>query len=120
MATHTLHVEGWQPAKLNELMRVHWSSRRQLKETDYSTVLVEACNQNVPKAEGRRRVSVRYTLGKFQRLPDVDDPFAKSLLDALVRALLLVDDSPKWCEYARVQYQRGPRKATTVTLEDLP
>ena len=52
------------------------------------------------------------------RLPDPDN-LLKSLLDALVHAKLLVDDSAAWVELGEVRVERGGHRKTVVTLEDL-
>lgn len=70
----------------------------------------------MPKATGRRRVSVSVDCHKTP--PDADNVL-KSLLDALTACGLVIDDSPAWCELGTVAVARGPRDRTVVTLEDL-
>jgi Holliday junction resolvase RusA-like endonuclease len=68
----------------------------------------------------RRRVAVRVANPHY-RGRNVPDPLSplKSLLDALVQAGLLVDDSERWCEIVvPVKYVSG-EKSTTIFLEDL-
>jgi hypothetical protein len=48
------------------------------------------------------------------------DSYFKSLLDALVSAGLLVDDSAKFCELAPTTYERATRRASVITLTDIP
>jgi hypothetical protein len=43
----------------------------------------------------------------------------KSLLDALTWHGFLRDDGPDWCEITPVEYACG-KKATVITLEDIP
>ena len=49
------------------------------------------------------------------------DPDAswKVILDACVAAGRLVDDGPQWCELGPVNYGRGPKRATTIILEEI-
>jgi hypothetical protein len=61
---------------------------------------------------------VRATItAPFRRLPDPDAPL-KSLLDGLVTAGLIVDDSARWVEWSCPVFERGP-KATTIILEEM-
>jgi hypothetical protein len=55
-------------------------------------------------------------LGPRQRGAD-PDAYWKSLLDALVHAGLLVDDSPKWCELGPVRFERECRRKPAIQLE---
>lgn len=118
MATHTLTIPNWHPARLNELLNCHWAERNRRKKQDKAMVACYKFLANVPEAEGRRRVSLKLTLGKGQRRPD-KDAWWKSTLDALVACGLLVDDSPDWCEPGAVEYARGATKGTVIVLEDL-
>jgi hypothetical protein len=117
MATHTLTVPNWHPARVNELLG-HWRKAHRLKSADRNTVVLEAYRQGVPKARGKRRVHLEIVLGPGQRGAD-PDAFWKSSLDALVRAGLLVDDRKECVELAPVTFSRGERKATVITLTDL-
>jgi hypothetical protein len=71
----------------------------------------------IPPATGRRRVTQRITLVGNDRRRD-DDGAWKGLLDGLVKARVLVDDGPDWVETAPVEYDRGKRRKTAVTIED--
>jgi Holliday junction resolvase RusA-like endonuclease len=68
----------------------------------------------------RRRVSVVATDPAYSRPQCRPDPLAiyKSLLDSLVHAGLLVDDSGVWCEPVPAVYRAG-EKMTTIYLEDI-
>lgn len=112
---HTLMIAGWTPTPLNRLMS-HVRARIKRKQDDRVIVLAAALNADVPKAYFPRRVSVTVTAPG--RLPDPDN-LLKSLLDALVHAKLLVDDSAAWCELAAVKVERGPVRKTVMQLEDL-
>lgn len=113
-----LSIDGWRPARLNELLEVHWAKAHRRKNADALRILVACQNAKAPKAEGKRRVTLTWRLEKGERTPDADGVW-KSLLDALVRAGQLKDDNPTWCECAPVQFERGPVKGITVELEDL-
>ncbi|MBY0527335.1 MAG: hypothetical protein K2R98_28320 [Gemmataceae bacterium] len=93
------------------------ASRR--KRQDKEMVGTYSRIAGVPKAVGRRRVSLVVTLSRRQKRGD-DDNWWKSLLDALVAAGQLVDDSPDWLERGSVAFQRGDPPATRIILEDLP
>lgn len=116
MSTHTLVIDDWRPVGLNLLLRSHWGKRARLKRLDRETVAVYALARRVPKATGRRRVSVSVDCHKTP--PDADNVL-KSLLDALAACGLIIDDSHAWCELGTVTVSRGPRDRTVVTLEDL-
>lgn len=118
MSTHTLIVDGWQPARLNDLLG-HWSRRARLKRADRDVIAAYARLAGVPSARGRRRVSLLITLAPRQRAPDPDSLW-KSTLDALVRCGLLLDDDRFGVELGPVTFDRGPARQTAITLEDVP
>ena len=82
------------------------------------------CHQaGVPKASGKRRVSVTILQPASTpgRMPDPDN-LLKSLLDALVQAGMLVDDSSKWLTQGKVEILREPTVAaleTVIEFEDI-
>lgn len=119
LRTWVIAIDGWLPERVNVLLRCHWSQRKKLMVTASQQVGLARLLAGVPRADdtrARRRVSVVY---QQPRGPAADpDARWKHLLDALVRAGLLVDDSPKWCELGSVETVRGPRQ-TVVTLEDV-
>jgi hypothetical protein len=113
-----IFVDGWRPASLNELLRGGpWGAHR-LKRRDREYVVLFANLARVPRAAAKRRVSLRITLPPKQRRWD-GDALWKSLLDACVRAGLLKDDGPKWCELGGVDYVRGKALSTTIIVEDI-
>lgn len=116
---NTLTIPDWHPATVNRLYSGHWSKRARLKRGDAAMVWYYAKEQEIPLADGKRRVSLVLTFAKGQRCPD-EDAHWKSTLDALVHARLLIDDSPKWCVLGTVSYCRslvGVRQ-TEIVLED--
>lgn len=117
MATHTFSFPG-HPALLNALLRAHWAERGRLKRNDRTLVYFAARAAGVPRAAGKRRVSLH--LAGWARggpFPDRDNCL-KSVLDALVAAALLTDDDSAGVELGPVTFERGP-DSTRVTLEDL-
>ncbi|HKI30283.1 MAG TPA: hypothetical protein VKA46_00225 [Gemmataceae bacterium] len=118
MATHVLTIPDWHPARLNQLLTQHWRPRYRLKRADAALVATYAHLTGIPPATGRRRVLLRITLGPRQRAGD-PDAYWKSLLDALKAARLLVDDNRQGVELGPVTFDRGPARATAITLENL-
>lgn len=117
---HAFTVWDWRPATVNELTKRgnHFSAARR-KKSDREAVALAAENSGlVPLATTRRRVSVEVTLAGRMRRVD-PDAIWKSLLDALVAAQLLVDDSASWVELGEFTQVPGPRKATKIILEDM-
>lgn len=114
---HELRVENWLPTPLNKLLGCHWAVAHKRKRADKATIALEAKQQGLPLATGKRRVSLVLTLPKGQRRWD-SDAFWKTMLDGLTACGLLVDDSPKWCELGPVEQVRGKVKRTVVVLED--
>lgn len=119
MATHALTVPDWLPTRLNELLRMHWAVRRRALKAEAELVAGYAIQARVPKAEGKRRVSVTFHApgGRGAKTGD-SDARLKGLLDSLVKCGLLVDDSPKWCLLGAVECVKGEKK-TVVVLEDV-
>jgi Holliday junction resolvase RusA-like endonuclease len=115
--THVLTIDQWHPTTLNRLLGCHWANAYRRKKADQKIVAAMAKAQKVPRAIGKRRVSLTITLCPRQRSPD-KDAWWKSLLDALVACGLLKDDSPRWCDLGTVEYERGKQRCTTVVLED--
>lgn len=116
---YTLKIGNWHPARLNQWDGCHWSKRAKLKRVDRDIVALNAHAFGIPKATGKRRVSLTLTLAPRQRAGD-PDAYWKSLLDALVHAGLLVDDNRQHVEIGGVAFQRGPLRITEITLEDVP
>jgi Holliday junction resolvase RusA-like endonuclease len=116
MTCYTLDIPRWHPAPLNKLLG-HWRTAHRLKKIDRSVIAAYACR--IPKAQGKRRVSLHIILDKGQRAPD-PDAFFKSLCDALVHAGMLVDDNRQHVELAPVTFSRDPKSwGTVIRLEDV-
>ncbi len=114
---HVLEIPQWVPHRLNQLLG-HWAQAARRKKQDREFIGIYAHLQRIPKAEGKRRVSLVITLGPKMRSPD-KDCWWKSVADALSACGLVKDDSPKWIEFGAVVYERGPQRATRIELEDL-
>ncbi len=80
--------------------------------------IVAYYGRGVPKASGKRVVSMHVVFPPRKRMPDVDSLW-KSLLDSLVHAGLLVNDSAAWASMSPVAYSRGESLTTFITVEDI-
>lgn len=111
-------IPDWHPAKLNELLGVHWAVAARRKKADRRMLMVYCHNHGVEKATTKRRVDLTITLAPRQRAAD-PDAYWKTTCDALVACGALVNDSHKWVELAPVRYERGGSKSTLIVLTDL-
>jgi len=82
-------------------------------------VCAYAWQAKIPKAAGKRRVSLHVTLGK--RMQEFDmDAWQKSGLDAMKHAGLIVDDSRKYVEIGSLTFSRDWKHwGTAIRLEDV-
>lgn len=115
-----LWVERWEPARLNRVMRGHWSNGHRLKKADRELVAVEASRHFLKAADGPRSVALHLVVPPGRRKPDPDSLW-KSLLDALKAARLIVDDTPRLCRPVGVTYSRAEGKGwgAFIIIEDL-
>ncbi len=113
----TITIPDWHPAKLNELLG-SWRKRERLKKGDRFLVAFYVRECRVPVALGKRRVSLTITLAPRQRAGD-PDAYWKSLLDALVICGCLTDDNRQGVILGTVEFVRGPKMSTIITLEDI-
>lgn len=111
-----LVIPGWRPARTNELLSNRFKAGR-LKKRDRTRIAYYARSQGIPKAKGKRRITLRITLEGRQRKVD-QDGYWKSTLDACVKAGLLIDDQEQWVELMPLEYDSGESK-TIIILEDL-
>lgn len=117
--SYVITISEWNPATINQLLAGHWSKGAKLKKHDKRIVWTASLECKVPKATVKRLVGLTINLGKGQRACD-PDAYWKSLLDALVKCGMLVNDSPKWVELLPVKYTRdGGKKHTIITLTDM-
>ena len=116
MGKIVLEVPGWLPERINVLLRAHWAKQRKLGREAAAVVGAARLLAGVPAGcKTKRSVSVVYSQPRGSADPDAR---WKQLLDALVKAGLLKDDSQDWCVPLPPVTVRGPR-GTVVTLEDL-
>jgi hypothetical protein len=114
----TIHLPGFHPTKLNQLLTSHWATAGRLKKRDLRTIQKALWVYPVPMAKGKRRLTLIITLGKGERGAD-PDAFFKVVCDSLVHLGLLVDDNRQGVELSPVVFERGAERATTIILEDL-
>ena len=112
-----LHIPGWHPTPLNELMGSHAKAGR-LKAKDREIVSRAVLGYGVAKATAKRRVSLMVVYPPGQRMHD-PDAFYKSALDALVATGALHNDSRKWVEWDRPELARGEVLRTFITIQDV-
>jgi hypothetical protein len=115
-ASHTFFIPRWHPATLNQLLGGHWSRGHKLKKQD--AAMIAAYALKIPRAVGPRRVGLTLVMAKGARRPDPDSSH-KSVLDSLVKAGLLVNDSPRWVELEPLRYERTQDWGTRITLTDM-
>lgn len=118
MAVHRLVLPHFTPATLNALMRGKLRTRINRGKGDRELVCYYAAQSGIPKATGKRRVSLEVTLGPRQRRADVD-AYWKGMLDSLQHAGLIVSDDWAWCVIGDLTYHRGPERCTVVVLEEI-
>lgn len=114
-----IRINGWRPASLNEMAR-SVKGKVHLKQRDRAIVCEAARLAGIPRATGKRQISMIIRVPKSQRRWD-PDALWKSTLDACKHACLIVDDSPVYLQLGQLTYdrERGPLR-TTIVLEDLP
>lgn len=119
-SVHALWLPGWHPWALNKLLG-HWAERKRRKARDRDIIANAVACYGTPQATKKRKVELILVLAKGKRRCD-DDAMHKSLLDALVHANALVNDSPVWCQIERPKYLRVIDDAvpgTLIVLTDL-
>ncbi len=118
LLTHRLEIAAWRPFTDNQLINCHWRTKHKRKDSDKEFVACYAHLQRIPKATGKRRVSLEIVLVGRQK---ETDPWAylKSLNDSLVSCGLLVDDTARYVEFGGTVYSRGKEAMTTIILSDL-
>ena len=117
MPTWTIDIPRFHPTPLNKLLG-SWRRAGRLKKADREMIGTYARLAGVPRATGKRRVSLMLTLAKGQRACDPDSPW-KSVLDSLVACGLLLDDRRQTVEIGAIEFVRGPQSATRIILDDL-
>lgn len=111
------------PDSMNVRERRHFRARSKELEQITTAIGTLASEQGIPHARGRRAVTVTIHKGKRSRVTDDPanrDSRAKSLLDAMVKLGLLVDDSDKWLDWGHVhEGERLDEKCTVIELRDV-
>jgi len=116
-------IPGLLPSQ-NVRERAHWATRRRQEK---AWELVIRCQTSVEDTTTSRRRAVKIISYRRQRITDVANLIggAKGLVDCLVRAGLLVDDSDRWCSIAYHQRLRSHddnpmpgRDSIVVEIED--
>jgi len=107
---------------LNELLRMHWTKRRQLRKNyGWEFVAVGANHQKYKTEMGERR---RVTIISYRaQLCDPDNLMGglKILLDTMIDLDLICDDSPKYMELVAMQEQENNGNyRTEITIERIP
>lgn len=118
MSRYCLCVPDYLPLRLNRLLGCHWGKRTRLKASDRETVGWYARTSGIPAASGKRRVSLLFVLARGQRRGDPDG-YLKVMLDCLVSAGLLRDDSARYCEIGAIEFARGDKRRTIILLEEV-
>lgn len=118
-----LHIAGLLPSQ-NVRERQHWALRRKIERWMEWSIRQQI---SVGDTTTSRRRTVRVTSYRRQRITDVANLIggAKGLIDCLVRAGLLVDDSDRWASISYHQRLRSHpenpepgRDAIVVEVED--
>lgn len=118
---HVLWVPGWTPGALNKKLWKHWSVAAKAQKADKAAIQIAVLMCGTPKATRPRKVELYMLLGKGRRCLDPDAVW-KGLLDGLVAAGALVNDSPAWCRIEQPNYLRclhGAAPGAFVVLTDL-
>ena len=111
-------IPDFTPRSANEYTFAKVGTRIRKKKGDRDLVAHYAQQSGIPKATGKRRISLIVTLAKGGRAVDPDNAW-KGLLDGCKQAGLLVNDSHKWVELGEYTIRRGERRSTLVILEDV-
>lgn len=120
MPRYVLTIDKWHPCTKNALADAHKFERARLKKIDRHMVMAYCALHRFPLALGKRRVELTITRGDSDPGRPADpDAFWWSLLDALVWAKMLVDDSEEWCEHKFIGTERGEVKSTRIELIDI-
>lgn len=108
-------IPNWRPPTLNQLMR--GKVKTQIALSKACKAMVAGYGREVPRAGGKRKVSLLIELEGRQKEMDADAPW-KGLLDALVFCGLLIDDHSRYVQFGEFEQCRGASQ-TVITLEDV-
>jgi len=113
----TMEIPGWHPCALNKLVHSHHHRASSFKAKDREIVARACLVYAIPAAEARRSVEIHLVFAKGARACD-PDAYWKSLLDALVHARALKNDSMDWVVCRPPAYSRGERQTSFITLQE--
>lgn len=103
-----LFIPKWFPSSANVREYKHWSKGKKAKDGDKKMVAVYFAMSGIPKAIGRRVVSITLVYPTRRSWRDSDN-ILKSALDALVACQAIRDDSDKWFELGSVKHRLGSK-----------
>lgn len=120
MSQYVLTIPHWMPTSDNKLNGTNRFLAAKLKRDDATIVWGYMMEDRIPTALGKRKVEVLLMCKPRGRKPDPTN-CAKSLLDAMVKCRLLIDDSQDWCEYITPKVERGTEQVwgTRITITDI-
>jgi Holliday junction resolvase RusA-like endonuclease len=117
----SIRLEGFGVTSLNQLLRMHWGKRTEIKNEVQLRVGVahQSAPWTIPPAKGRRRVTIRVNYAVPATRPPDCDNICKYLLDSLVKLKLLVDDSYEFCEKVDGPPRKCNAPAVILMIEDI-
>jgi len=116
--TSTITIPVTYPS-LNKVLRLPWWERRKIKN-DFQFVFAAAIRRTKPRPyfEGPVRITIELTFTSNRRR-DPDNYSPKWLLDSLVQAKVIQDDSTEFMtESPKVTIKQGKVEGTVVRIED--
>lgn len=116
-APWVLEIPGYLPKSLNRLLREHFSARMRETRRAAEHFTLAALLAKVTPPSGKRKVSLVFT-AKGGKLPDPDN-LLKTVLDGLVKAGVLIDDSADYCVLGEVRVVPGEHPKTMAIVEDI-
>tara|TARA_Y100000401_G_C8308839_1_gene218509 strand:- start:311 stop:676 length:366 start_codon:yes stop_codon:yes gene_type:complete len=83
----------------NVIDKLHWAAKRRLRDEYILLIKSEMVNQNIPKADKNKFYTLEIVSWR-KRLLDYDNLVGgtKQLIDAMVHAGFIYDDSPKYID----------------------
>lgn len=113
-------IPKWHPLLDNKMMYKNHHVVKRLKQADVRRLFFELLAAGVPRATGKRRLTLTLTYRRGQIHCDPFAPF-KSLNDALTKIGAWKDDNREWSSTNPLRYgEPGLRRETLIYLEDVP
>lgn len=115
-----IRINDWHPLSLNRLLRMKGPARTERLALDAFVVRSSWASARIPKAKGRREVSVFF--GWRAEEIDVPDPdnSLKAIMDGLKLVGAIIDDNFKNVRLGRIDGQPGDHNFTRISLVDIP